>query len=448
MMHEHRDLIQQSLDHIEATLEGEIDTASLAADAGYSLYHYCRIFQAETGMPVMRYVTLRRLLHAVFLMAGGMKRTEAALRSGFNTYAGFYKAFVRELGCTPAEYIKAGRASLPAKRILSEEDHPMITREKAAALLPLWGLEGEQVKDIYYDGSGARSENSCAVGGGYILKFTADRRKLAVSLAVSEALVREGLSAPTPLPAADGSLYAEREGLFYWLYRKLPGNPCSSKELFLEGGREKAFLIGEAVGMLDQALKEAGAAVDTADLFHDSDLLASVRDWALPSVKESLSLSGEFCRKYLDELTRLVPQLPRQVIHRDPNLGNLLSAREEGTDSVRFGFIDFELSEKNVRLYDPLYTATSVLSEAGVIGDPGRRDAWPRLLAAILSGYDRSAHLTDAEKEAVPCVLLANQIICTAFFGSQARFAALYETNCRMLKWLIREYDALRLRQD
>ena len=58
---DNRNLIQQSLDYIEDNLQAEITAAELAEQAGFSLYHYYRIFQQATGLPVMQYILRRRL---------------------------------------------------------------------------------------------------------------------------------------------------------------------------------------------------------------------------------------------------------------------------------------------------------------------------------------------------------------------------------------------------
>ena len=54
-----RAMIQQSLDHIEENLKTELTAAELAQKAGFSLFHYYRLFQQATGLPVMQYI-LRR----------------------------------------------------------------------------------------------------------------------------------------------------------------------------------------------------------------------------------------------------------------------------------------------------------------------------------------------------------------------------------------------------
>ena len=95
---DNRTVIQQGLDYIEDNLQAEITAAELAEMAHISLFHYYRLFQQATGLPVMQYILRRRLLHGVYAIREGSSKTDAALRFGFDTYAGFYKAFCREFG--------------------------------------------------------------------------------------------------------------------------------------------------------------------------------------------------------------------------------------------------------------------------------------------------------------------------------------------------------------
>lgn len=110
---EYLDLIQCSVDYIEANLQTELTAAELAQQAGFSLYHFCRLFQSATGLPLKRYILRRRLCHAAYAMHCGSLGVDAALRYGFDTYAGFYRAFLREFGCTPYAFLRARRARLP-----------------------------------------------------------------------------------------------------------------------------------------------------------------------------------------------------------------------------------------------------------------------------------------------------------------------------------------------
>ena len=86
---EHKRVIQHCLAYIEAHIKTEITATELAAAAGYSLYHFYRLFYALTGFPVMQYILRRRLLHAVYsIQCGNNTGIQAALEYGFETYAG------------------------------------------------------------------------------------------------------------------------------------------------------------------------------------------------------------------------------------------------------------------------------------------------------------------------------------------------------------------------
>ena len=61
---ENRDIIQRSIDYIEQNLQTVITAEELANQAGFSLFHYYRLFQAEVGMTVTQYILRRRLVTA------------------------------------------------------------------------------------------------------------------------------------------------------------------------------------------------------------------------------------------------------------------------------------------------------------------------------------------------------------------------------------------------
>ena len=58
---DNRTMIQKSLDYIEDNLQAEITAAELADMAYLSLFHYYRLFQQATGLPVMQYIPLSSL---------------------------------------------------------------------------------------------------------------------------------------------------------------------------------------------------------------------------------------------------------------------------------------------------------------------------------------------------------------------------------------------------
>ena len=421
---DNRTIIQQSLDYIEENLKTEITAAELAEMANFSLFHYYRLFQQATGLPVMQYILRRRLLHGVYAIREGSSKVDAALIYGFDTYAGFYKAFCREFGSTPSEFLRSRRAKRPYRIDITKEEHMTITHKKAAEILKNWNLEDEAITDIYDEGTGNKNDNAFYVGEEFILKYTGNLNKLKKHTEVSKALAGIGLLSAVPVPTTDGAEYIPNgEGWFY-LTRRLPGNQLVS-HCFGEGDSR---FVGEIIGQLHLALS------GLEDCVSDADLLATVRDWALPKAKTVLGLSDEFCQGYLDTFGALYPDLPRQIIHRDPNPGNIICAEDQ------WGFIDFDLAERNARIYDPCYAATAVLSET--FGE--NNEKWLETYRDIICGYDSVARLSEAERRAIPYVVLANQFVCVAWFSEQDKYAEVFETNKQMTLWLLRKFEELK----
>ena len=269
-----------------------------------------------------------------------------------------------------------------------------ITHKKAAQILKHWNLSEETITDIYYEGTGNKNENACYVGEAFVLKHTANLGKLKKHIEVSKALESIGLLSAVPVPTTDGAEYIQDGEVFFCLTRRLEGTQMA----FHRFGKGDGRFVGEIIGQLHLAL----SGID--DCVSEADLLSTVRDWALPKAKAALNLPDSFCKEYLDTFSALHPTLPRQIIHRDPNPDNIICADDQ------WGFIDFDLSERNVRIYDPCYAATAVLSETFGQGN----DGWLEIYRDIICGYDSVTKLTEAECKAIPHIILANQFVCVA----------------------------------
>lgn len=92
------------LDFIENNLKENFTLEVLSQRCHYSprqLSHYVHVL---TGVPVMAYVRKRRCIHAAEEIASGRRMYDTAMDYGFETQAGFYKAFLQCIGCAPSEY--------------------------------------------------------------------------------------------------------------------------------------------------------------------------------------------------------------------------------------------------------------------------------------------------------------------------------------------------------
>lgn len=413
--------MQPIMDLIEDTLDAEISLQELADRAGYSLWHFCRMFQADVGMPLMRYRLRRRLAHALYAIHQGSGVTDAALRYGFDTHAGFYKAFLKEYGCSPTEYLKTHRALKPWRLQLKEERYLMLTLENWKKILSAWELEDLPLQPVIYEWSGAIADHVIHAGDDLTLKAYLEPQLCRRMLTLAHALSSAGVAVATPVPLPDGREALPFNAYQIVLWRRLKGERLQPARLL-----EAPGIHGQRIG---RTLRQLHAALDTVtDLpeLRDLDLASHILDWAMPRARDYLP--AEFPADFTGQLRRL-SALPRGLIHRDPNPGNLLSLPDG-----RIGLLDFDLSEINTRLYDLCYAATGVLMEVIDRSDVPWEVAWPVFLQGLLEGYGAS----EAERAAAPVLILGIEVICIAAFAGSDKFRLQFDTNMHMLRTLLR----------
>ncbi|GHO76650.1 AraC family transcriptional regulator [Ktedonobacter sp. SOSP1-85] len=112
---DYRMCIQRSIDYIEEHLRACITVDELARIAGFSTYHYYRVFNAYVGVPVVEYIRRRRLAYAAAELIRGKRILDIAMEYGFDTYNGFAKAFRKTYGCSPEQYRSHVSGQLPQK---------------------------------------------------------------------------------------------------------------------------------------------------------------------------------------------------------------------------------------------------------------------------------------------------------------------------------------------
>lgn len=98
--------ISECIEFIEENIKSDLTPEVIANKCGYSVFHFSRIFNINKGITLMEYVKKRRLsLAAIDLFKGG-RIIDIALDYGFETHNGFSKAFKKEFGFSPKQYIK------------------------------------------------------------------------------------------------------------------------------------------------------------------------------------------------------------------------------------------------------------------------------------------------------------------------------------------------------
>lgn len=114
------ELIQKTIDYIDENVQEKISINNLASISGFSTYHFYRVFSSLVGFTVMQYVTRRKLQFALFELQAGKKVIDVAMNYGFETHAGFTKAFKKCFGYPPHLYRLHAPERLPHKIDLSK----------------------------------------------------------------------------------------------------------------------------------------------------------------------------------------------------------------------------------------------------------------------------------------------------------------------------------------
>ena len=85
---------------------------ALASMAGFSKYHFSRLFKQFTGISCYEYLISRRLAYAErLLLQPDLSITEVAMQSGFNSLSTFNRIFKTAKSCTPSSYKSLNRGT-------------------------------------------------------------------------------------------------------------------------------------------------------------------------------------------------------------------------------------------------------------------------------------------------------------------------------------------------
>ncbi len=97
--------MQRVRDYIHEHLGQELSLELLAQQAGFSPYHFARLFRLTTGESPHQFVQRLRIERAQQLLTGTpLPLAQIALESGFASQSHFTQVFKRQLGLTPRSY--------------------------------------------------------------------------------------------------------------------------------------------------------------------------------------------------------------------------------------------------------------------------------------------------------------------------------------------------------
>lgn len=266
---------------------------------------------------------------------------------------------------------------------------------KIQKIMNEWDIGEKDVKQIY--------DSAWQIGEDHVLKTYEDINMLQRNIKILTVLEDMEIPVGGIVLTKDKKAYAKDDEYYYILTNKLSGRHMTD----IHKNTAMASEMGRVLARLHKAFKECEA----QDKFWDNSLLKEMKGWIRDVfVKNNWKYMNESEFGILaDRLERVYDKLPVQLIHRDVHLGNFLF------DNWKFsGYIDFDLSQRNIRLFDLCYFMVGLLSEEE--GLDISEEQWFEILKYFFAGYEQEYGLSTEEKQAVPYVMEAIEILFIAWF--------------------------------
>jgi len=229
------------------------------------------------------------------------------------------------------------------------------------------------------------------------------------------------------MKAANGSYYLDYHNQYWCLSKRIVGNILDP---FDGDPFSNGTILGNAIARLSLAMRE----IEETYEFYDADFQAEFSGWINEELnKKKVEIPGGIISHLKIFLQKEYPKLSRQPIHRDVHQYNLLF---EGHNLV--GYLDFDLAQKNARVWDIVYFACSILHDCYMSNE--KLEMGYQIYHGILSGYNELLQLDKDELDAIPSLMLFDGVLFTAYFVS-TNDLALAEASRLFSIWLYENLD-------
>ncbi|MCR5738176.1 MAG: phosphotransferase [Eubacterium sp.] len=288
--------------------------------------------------------------------------------------------------------------------VLEERKKSEMEKIRVNEILRNYGIEGE-TKQIY--------TSAWDIDGEYVLKKYEDKNELINNIKMLKALGKEQVPVPQIRKTVDEKDYVEGKNQYWLLTTKLKG----SNIVNMSRCNDEWFVqMGKILGELHQAFGRCENEIE----YWNNSLLGEMESWVRDNLKKKKLdyLEQKDVDEAIEELRKNDGELPRNLIHRDVHLGNFLFCQGEFS-----GYIDFDLCQKNIRIFDLCYFLLGLLleDEENYISE----DRWFEVLQYVVKGYNSVMKLSEAEKESIPVVMKNIELLFVAYFiGEEDEVAA------------------------
>lgn len=266
------------------------------------------------------------------------------------------------------------------------------------SLLPNWDIHAQPLRQIY--------DTVWQLGDAYVIKYYRDLGSLERNLLSVAALAERDIPVGRSVTTQNGQAFLSAENGYFAVYEKLKG----SNLVIIHTDPSIPYKVGVVLAQLHKAMRDSENDLE----LWDNSLLAEMQGWVRDILtKENCPyIRKESFFRTLTDLENIYPSLPVQLIHRDVHLGNFLFDR-----GIFSGYVDFDLSQRNIRIFDLCYFLLGLLSEQDKLC---LSDAeWFDAAKALFAGYRTLETLSDAEIQAVPTVMKSIELLFIAWFLQQ-----------------------------
>ena len=104
-------MLYDILKYVHDNIKKPLLAGNVAQEFGYSKWYFCERFKNLTGKTFVEYVRHYRIQLAALDILKGTKILDIAISYGYDSISGFNKAFLKEYGCSPTEYLKQVKES-------------------------------------------------------------------------------------------------------------------------------------------------------------------------------------------------------------------------------------------------------------------------------------------------------------------------------------------------
>lgn len=120
-------IVKEVLDYIEENLQEDLSLDGIAKELNYSKFYLNRLFAAEVGCTMYKYIQTRRLTEAARQLAETkLPIVEIAQEAHYDSQQAFTQAFHRLYHCTPQMYRQRG-VFYPKQLRLTMTDHAVMS---------------------------------------------------------------------------------------------------------------------------------------------------------------------------------------------------------------------------------------------------------------------------------------------------------------------------------